>query len=150
MNEFHPKLEEQINNFIGQNSRLKKKIAGFLSVVNSTYEQYDEKLNDNSGILSKYEATLLDKGILMHQNQVLSNEVQLNNFHLQQSKVQISNFEKLSNAGSFKFNLKSGIMVNSNQMSKMFDITEYEYNIENFTALFVESKLINEALLNSK
>ncbi len=150
MNEFHPKLEEQINNFIGQNSRLKKKIAGFLSVVNSTYEQYDEKLNDNSGILSKYEATLLDKGILMHQNQVLSNEVQLNNFHLQQSKVQISNFEKLSNAGSFKFNLKSGIMVNSNQMSKMFDITEYEYNIENFTALFVESKLINEALINSK
>jgi PAS domain S-box-containing protein len=150
INEFHPKLEEQINSFIGQNSRLKKKIAGFLSVINSTYQEQEEKLRDRETLLSKYETTLLEKGILTHQNQVLNNEVQLKDYLIHQNKVQISNFEKLSNAGSFKFNLKSGIMINSNQMSHLFDVAEYEYNIAHFTSLFVEANLINEAISNCK
>ncbi len=150
INEFHPKLEEQINNFLGQNSRLKRKIVGFLSAINSTYEQQDEKLHDRETLLTKYESTLLEKGILTHQNQVLNNEIQLKDYLIHQNKVHISNFEKLSNAGSFKFNLKTGIMINSNQMSHMFDVAEYEYNIERFSSLFVEANLINEAIFNCK
>jgi PAS domain S-box-containing protein len=150
MNEFHPKLEEQIRQFVGENSRLKRKIAGLLSVVNSTYEQYEENLVDRKTVFSKYESTLLEKGILTHQNEVLSNEIQLKNFRLEQCKIQISNFEKLSHAGSFKINLRSDIMANSNQMSRMFDINEYEPTFKNFSSLFIESDLINEAISNCK
>jgi PAS domain S-box-containing protein len=150
MNDVHPKLEEQIKNFIGENSRLHKKIAGFLSAVNDTYLHLEEKLDDQKSIMKKYESTLLDKGVLMHENQVLNNEIQLKQFQIKQDKVQISNFEKLSKAGSFTLNLKSDLTVNSNQMSKMFDINEYESTYKNFTSLFIEANLINDAILNCK
>lgn len=150
MNDVHPKLEEQIKNFIGENSRLHKKIAGFLSAVNDTYSHLEEKLDDQKSIMKKYESTLLDKGVLMHENQVLNNEIQLKQFQIKQNKVQISNFEKLSKAGSFTLNLKSDLTVNSNQMSKMFDINEYESTYKNFTSLFIEANLINDAILNCK
>jgi PAS domain S-box-containing protein len=150
MNDVHPKLEEQIKNFIGENSRLHKKIAGFLSAVNDTYSHLEEKLDDQKTIMKKYESTLLDKGVLMHENQVLNNEIQLKQFQIKQDKVQISNFEKLSKAGSFTLNLKSDLTVNSNQMSKMFDINEYESTYKNFTSLFIEANLINDAILNCK
>lgn len=150
MDDLHPKLEEQIKNFVGENSRLQKKIAGFLAAVNDTYVHLEEKLEDQKVIMKKYESTLLDKGVLMHENQVLNNEIQLNKFQIKQNKVQISNFEKLSKAGSFTLNLKSDLTINSNQMSKMFDLNEYESTFKNFTALFVESNLINEAIVNCK
>lgn len=150
MHDVHPKLEEQIKNFIGENSRLHKKIAGFLSAVNDTYLHLEEKLDDQKSIMKKYESTLLDKGVLMHENQVLNNEIQLKQFQIKQNKVQISNFEKLSKAGSFTLNLKSDLTVNSNQMSKMFDINEYESTYKNFTSLFIEANLINDAILNCK
>jgi PAS domain S-box-containing protein len=150
MNDVHPKLEEQIKNFIGENSRLHKKIAGFLSAINDTYSHLEEKLDDQKSIMKKYESTLLDKGVLMHENQVLNNEIQLKQFQIKQNKVQISNFEKLSKAGSFTLNLKSDLTVNSNQMSKMFDINEYESTYKNFTSLFIEANLINDAILNCK
>jgi PAS domain S-box-containing protein len=150
MDDLHPKLEEQIKNFVGENSRLQKKIAGFLAAVNDTYVHLEEKLEDQKVIMKKYESTLLDKGVLMHENQVLNNEIQLNKFQIKQNKVQISNFEKLSKAGSFTLNLKSDLIINSNQMSKMFDLNEYESTFKNFTSLFIESNLINEAIVNCK
>jgi PAS domain S-box-containing protein len=150
MDDLHQKLEEQIKNFVGENSRLQKKIAGFLAAVNDTYVHLEEKLEEQKVIMKKYESTLLDKGVLMHENQVLNNEIQLNKFQIKQNKVQISNFEKLSKAGSFTLNLKSDLTINSNQMSKMFDLNQYESTFKNFTSLFIESNLINEAIVNCK
>lgn len=150
MDDLHPQLKEQIKNFIGENSRLHKKITGFLAAVNDAYVHLEEKLEDQKVIMKKYESTLLDKGVLMHENQVLNNEIQLNKFQIKQNKVQISNFEKLSKAGSFTLNLKSNLTVNSNQMSKMFDLNQYESSFKNFTSLFIESNLLNEAIVNCK
>jgi hypothetical protein len=145
----HSILQHQVEEFIGDDSEMLLKMSKFIDEINATYSYFENNKKDETSILPKYEASLIENAFLTRRIKTLEARIEHKKTRLEQNALHLENAEKIGNTGSFKYKKSDGVLVYSYQLTKMFNLGELVSDLHQFIALFRDSSKIEDVINSS-